>query len=233
MKALNSKIVAILCLIVFSKSKVQGWTDDPTYGFEELPLNTSLYHIQKPYDLPVSDRYSFIDGVHELWVFSTDKPLSHNSPTHPRTEIMIQKLEILLVSKTCSHFEGYEYYSGVWQFEGCGYVPNGTTGVCIMQVFGADPPRATTFMLRVYNGSLFYYADSLLQSDIYDKWFRLNVIHDVGASNVKIYIDGVHKFEATGRGGTFHYFKCGVYGQDGMSPCMESRWKGIRVLKKL
>ncbi|KAK9991228.1 hypothetical protein SO802_026213, partial [Lithocarpus litseifolius] len=48
----------------------------------------------------------------------------------------------------------------VWQFEGYGFVPNGTTGVCIMQVFGASPP-ATTLMLRVYNGSLRVYNGSL------------------------------------------------------------------------
>lgn len=37
----------------------------------------------------------------------------------------------------------------MWQFEGHGYVPNGTSGVNIMQVFGATPPRATTLMLSV------------------------------------------------------------------------------------
>ena len=48
-----------------------------------------------------------------------------------------------------------------------------------MQVFGATPPRASTLMIRVYNGSLMYYRNQVLVPDIYDKWFRLNVIHDV------------------------------------------------------
>jgi hypothetical protein len=54
---------------------------DPTNGFISLPLNLSYYHIQKPYDVPEDQRYSFVNGVHKCWVYSTDKP---------RTEIAIQ-----------------------------------------------------------------------------------------------------------------------------------------------
>lgn len=128
-------------------------------------------------------------------------------------------------------FQGYDYSSGVWQFEGYGYVPCGTTGVCIMQVFGASP-HATTLMLRVYNGSLSYYRASVIVPNIYDKWFKLNVIHDMDNSKVRVYIDGVLKYEAPGRGGTSHYFKFGVYAQNNDSYYMESRWKDIKVLKK-
>ncbi|OMP06540.1 Concanavalin A-like lectin/glucanases superfamily [Corchorus capsularis] len=191
---------------------------DPTQGFVELPLNESNFHNDKPYDLPISDRYSFVDGVHKLWVYTTDKPLSKNSTTKPRSEIRIR---------------GYDYSSGVWQFEGYGYVPDGTTGVSIMQVFGAAPPPATTLMLRVYNGSLYYYrAGPVVLKNIYNRWFRLNVIHDVNASKLQVYIDGVLKLEPNGRGGNNHYFKFGVYSQNDSSYYMESRWKDIKVLKR-
>ncbi|XP_011045695.1 PREDICTED: citrate-binding protein-like [Populus euphratica] len=194
-----------------------GWPIDPTHGFKQLPFNTSFYHIQKPYNLPETDRYSFFSGIHKLWVYSTDKPLSKNSPTKPRTEIIIS---------------GYYYSSGVWQFEGYGYVPCGTSGVCVMQVFGAGGNHATTLMLRVYNGTLYYYREAAIVPNIYDRWFRVNVIHDVDASKIKVYIDGVLMYEALGRGGKFHYFKCGVYAQNDDSSYMESRWKGIKILKK-
>ncbi|XP_031402072.1 citrate-binding protein-like isoform X1 [Punica granatum] len=194
-----------------------GWPVDLTRGFTNLPLvNLTDYHIQKPYDLPVGDRYSFKNGVHKLWVYPTDNPLSKGSPTKPRSEIIIN---------------GYNYSSGVWQFEGHGYVPCGMSGVCIMQVFGASPHN-TTLMLRVSNGSLYYYNKSLLVPNIYDRWFKLNVIHDVNASRLNVYVDGDLKLEAPGRGGTIHYFKCGVYVQDNESYYRESRWKGIKVLKK-
>lgn len=128
--------------------------------------------------------------------------------------------------------QGYDYSSGVWQFEGQGFVPRGTSGVCVMQLFGSSPPHATTLMVRTYNESLFYYRTALLFPNVWDRWFQLNVIHDVEASNVKVYIDGLLVYEAPGRGGSNHYFKFGVYTQDNPSYYMESRWKGIRVLRK-
>ncbi|PIN26846.1 hypothetical protein CDL12_00390 [Handroanthus impetiginosus] len=185
----------------------KGWPIDPTHGFIDLPFNESLYNIQKPFNLPIDHRYSFINGVHKLWVYSTDSPLSPNSPTKPRTEISIN---------------GYNYSSGAWQFEANGYVPCGTSGVCIMQVFGSDPPHATTLMLRVYSGMLSYYRAPVIVPNIYDKWFN----------KVKVYIDGVLRYEGSGRGGASHHFKCGVYAQNDDSYYMESRWKKIRVLKK-
>lgn len=100
-----------------------------------------------------------------------------------------------------------------------------------MQLFGASQ-HATTLMMRVYNGSLSYYRAPVLVPHIYNRWFRLNVIHDIGAKKVKVFIDGILKFETDDRGGASHYFKCGVYAQNDDSYYMESRWKGIKVLKK-
>ncbi|XP_020215703.1 citrate-binding protein [Cajanus cajan] len=190
---------------------------DLTFGFTALPLNASNFKHHKPYNLPERQRYSFKNGVHKLWVYATDKPMSPHTKTNPRSEIRI---------------EGLDYSSGVWQFEGQGFVPDGTSGVCVMQVFGAHPKRSTTLMLDVYDDSLTYYRHSVVVPNIRDQWFKLNVIHDVEASNVKIYVDGVHVYDAPGQGGRFHYFKFGVYAQDNPSCYMESRWKGIRVLRK-
>ncbi|CAL1354374.1 unnamed protein product [Linum trigynum] len=190
---------------------------DPTYGFTELPLNTSQHRIHTPYDLPESQRYSLVDGVHKLWVYSTDKPHYNGSTTEPRSEIKIAD---------------YTYNSGIWQFEGHGYVPKGTNGVSIMQVFGGSNGRATSLMLHVYNGSLRYYGSAVIVPEIFDRWFRLNVIHDVEAATLEVYVDGVLQLRAPGRGGTSHYFKFGVYAQRNASYYMESRWKGIRVLYK-
>ncbi|CAA3010325.1 Hypothetical predicted protein [Olea europaea subsp. europaea] len=206
------------CILLLLVHQASSWGPlDPTKSFISLPFNRSYYHIQKPYDVPENQRYSFKNGVHRLWVFATDKPHTITSQTKPRTEIAIQ---------------GYNYSSGVWQFEGHAYVPYGTSGICIMQVFGADPPHATTAMIRVYNGSLMYYQESVLVPSIYNRWFRLNVIHDVNAKKVRVYIDGFLKLEAQGRGGTSHAFKCGVYAQNNDSYYMESRWKNVKILKK-
>lgn len=102
-----------------------------------------------------------------------------------------------------------------------------------MQVFGASE-HATTLMLRVYGGSLTYYrGPPTIISQVYDKWFKLNVIHDVDDSRVMVYIDGELIYIAPGRGGTSHYFKVGVYAQNNDSYYMESRWKDIKIYRKM
>ncbi|OMO55915.1 Concanavalin A-like lectin/glucanases superfamily [Corchorus capsularis] len=189
---------------------------DPTSGFTAVPLSQSNFDLHKPYDVAANERYSFIDGVHKMWVYSTDKPFQAGSDTLPRTEIRIR---------------GYDYSSGIWQFEGQAYVPSGTSATSIMQIFGGTS-RATTIMLRVYTGSLTVYRSPIILSNMYNRWFKINVIHDVAASNVKVYIDGALKYEGSGSGTSNHYFKFGVYAQEGASNYMESRWRGIRVLRK-
>lgn len=80
----------IIHLIILSHGSSASKPVDPTQGFMSLPLNRSYYHIQKPYDVPEDRRYSFCDGIHKCWVYSTDKPHTRTSRTKPRTEIAIQ-----------------------------------------------------------------------------------------------------------------------------------------------
>ncbi|KAK9110513.1 hypothetical protein Sjap_018573 [Stephania japonica] len=87
-------------------------------------------------------------------------------------------------------------------------------------------------MLRVYNGALQYYQAQVVDPNIYNRWFRLNVVHNVNLSRVRVYIDGVQKLSVSGRGGTSHYFKVGVYTQNNPSSYMESRWRDIKIFKK-
>ncbi|RLN29031.1 citrate-binding protein-like [Panicum miliaceum] len=211
--------VAPLLLVVSpaaaSRALAAVGSGDPTVGFTAVRLSESNFVLQRPYDVPGGDRYKFHGGVRQLWVLSSDKPHDPHSNTSPRTEIRMT---------------GYDYSSGVWQFEGYGYVPSGTTGVSVMQVFGAGE-SATTLMLHVYDGALRYYDRQVVEDNIYDRWFRLNVVHDVDASTVAVFVDGVERLRVPGRGGDSHYFKFGVYAQNHASICMESRWKGIRILR--
>ncbi|XP_051229882.1 citrate-binding protein-like [Lolium perenne] len=189
---------------------------DPTSGFTAVSLDQSNFELQRPYDEASDARYSFDGTVRKLWVLSSDKPHARQSHTMPRTEIKMS---------------GYDYSSGVWQFEGYGYVPSGTSGVCIMQVFGASE-AASTLMLHVYDGALRYYNRQLVEDNIYNRWFKLNVVHDVEASKLTVYIDGEEKLHVNGRGSNTHYFKFGVYAQRHDSNRMESHWKDVRILKK-
>ncbi|RCV36037.1 hypothetical protein SETIT_7G287700v2 [Setaria italica] len=208
--------VVVVVLLLSPAALLAAAADDPTAGFKVVSLSESNFVLQQPYDVPRDARYRFVGGVRQLWVLSSDKPHTPQSNTKPRTEIRMK---------------GYNYSSGVWQFEGYGYVPSGTTGVSIMQVFGGGE-SATTLMLHVYDGELRYYSQQVVENNIYNRWFRLNVVHDVDASSLSVFIDGVKKLQVPGRGGDSHYFKFGVYMQHDASSFMESRWKNIRILKK-
>lgn len=83
-------VLAVASITLLYINGALCWTsNDPTSGFVELPLNSSNFVIHKPYNLPVSARYRFTRGIHRLWVFSTDKPLSLTSNTSARSEIRI------------------------------------------------------------------------------------------------------------------------------------------------
>jgi len=65
-----------------------------------------------------------------------------------------------------------EAHDGGVAVRGLRYVPAGTSGVSVMQVFGASG-RNTTLMLHVYGGRLMYYHDEVrvVDASIYDRWF--------------------------------------------------------------
>ncbi len=183
----------------------------PTDGFTEVPL---YYYVQYPYDLELSDRYAVSNGTNRFWVYSTDQPFQQGSTTAPRTEMRIFN----------------NYTNGVWQFEGDLYVPSGTTGAAVMQVFGGAT-AATASQLRVYNGSLCRYTTPI-RSNIYDRWVHVNVIHDANTRTVSIYLDGAFVRSDPDRGAAIHYFKCGVYAQDNPSALMEAYWANVRVWRR-
>jgi hypothetical protein len=108
-----------------------------------------------------------------------------------------------------------------------------------MQIFGAAPePQETTLMLHVYNGSLTFYhhLHPALAENIYGRWIRLNVIHDVAARNITVFVDSDLRLRSGGHGapGAQHYFKFGVYKQSHRYPSylMESRWRNVSLFTK-
>ncbi|XP_017981177.1 PREDICTED: citrate-binding protein [Theobroma cacao] len=164
---------------------------DPTDGFTPVPSTDENFDLQKPYDKPLSQRYYYSDGIRSLRVYDKDKPFKRGSGTGRYSTVVD------------------DYSSGVWQFEGHAYVPKGTSAVTIVQIHGAAE-GATTLQLRIYHGNMRYYSYNLVATDLYDKWFRVNVIHDVGKGKVIVFIDGEEKFVVNDQGPGDPYFKCGV-----------------------
>lgn len=125
-----------------------------------------------------------------------------------------------------------DYTSGIWQFEGYAFIPHGTSGATIVQIHGAAEGN-TTILLRIYNGDMRYYNGEVIATNLYDKWFKVNLIHNVDEGKIMVYINDVKKFESHDEGPGDLYFKCGVYGAPSdTSRYMESRWRDIKIYKK-
>ena len=72
-----------------------------TAGFSRVKLNESQFVVQKPYDLPLHDRYDPCGGVRRFWVFATDKPINSTRPGYPRTEIKVDVRHLFTARKYC------------------------------------------------------------------------------------------------------------------------------------
>jgi hypothetical protein len=205
----------------FRLTAVSGTVPPPTTPPPSSPTTgwtkqSYTYSIQKPWNLPVSDRYRYdsTTNTHTMWVYNTDQPLYEGSATEPRTELRMKN----------------DYTSGNHQFEADVYVVNGTHGTSVMQVFGGST-HATSIMLAAYNengGTLKRYNSTVLKTGIYDKWFHLNVIHTASASGtgkIQVYIDNALVGTFDDDGTATHYFKAGVYHPQ--STRAEARFRNI------
>lgn len=92
-----------------------------------------------------------------------------------------------------------------------------------MQIQGARV-GVTSLQLRIYDGDMKYYKFDIVE---YDRWFRLNVIHNVDDGKITL----VYKSEVKDQGPADLYFKCGVYAApDNSSNYRKSRWREISKL---
>ena len=190
-------------------------TSSPTSGWTQ---SSWTYTVHKPYDLNVSDRFSYSGGVWTTWVYITDKPHSTTSTTLPRSELRWNN----------------DYTSGNHMWDGDMYVPSGTTGVNNQQVFGGVT-AATASMVRVYSpngGELRRYSTDVLATGIYNTWMNVKAAHDANNNSVKLYVNNVLKRTDPDRGDATHYFKNGVYTQDGASNYMECRFRNLKYWKR-
>eukprot|EP01018_Ginkgo_biloba_P036241 Gb_18518 [translate_table: standard] len=85
----------------------------------------------------------------------------------------------------------------MWKFQGDVYILSGTSGTCIMQVFG----QTCGIFAILYNGELKHYNQEVVLSDVYDKWIHLSVIHFVHSS---ISIDEEEKLVSNNNGKAKH-----------------------------
>jgi hypothetical protein len=204
-----------VAVMIVSVAGATAWAD-PTTGWTPEKVEFKIHH---PYNLAESDRFKFVDGIYQLWVLNTDEPFSEGNTTLPRTEMRFP-----------------DYTKGEQQFEADMMVPTGSNNVCIMQIHTGDAQSknygSTAFMLDVREGSLKHYGDKVLASDILDKWFHLNVIHDTETETIIAYVDKKQVWSHADNGATDFYFKCGVYEQRGGSDKMQVSIKNLKLWSK-
>ena len=181
----------------------------PTAGFRPEALR---FKVQWPYDLPEHDRYREEHGAYFFILHNDDKPFARGNRTKPRVEMRFP-----------------DYRSGAQEYEADLYVPAGTAGTCVMQIHTGDAEErsygATTFMLFVEpdgGGSLHFYSQPReLASGVWNRWFHLNVIHDVATHLVSCYIDGRLVFQKRDQDAGDYYMKTGLYAQHGATAVMQ------------
>jgi hypothetical protein len=170
----------------------------PTDGWSRTAFT---YALQKPWNLALSDRYTYSGGVHRMWVYSTDEPLSQGSSTDPRTEMRWNQ----------------QYTSGQHMWDADVYLPAGTNGATFAQILRVVHPEgtpATDFMLNVYSangGTVRAFDSTVLKTNAFGTWFNVKLAHDASAGTVRVYFDDALVLTRQDRGPATRHFKNGVY----------------------
>ncbi|TNV75946.1 hypothetical protein FGO68_gene9855 [Halteria grandinella] len=197
----------------------------PTDGFSRVSFDAQRDgHVQVPCNADPATHYHFYGQYHSFTVHDDELGWNCKDPhgTHPRSEMS-------LISK--------KFMGGKNQFQAWLTVPQGTYGVNLMQVFGGDQHN-TAFMLHIYKedgGSLWRYHHDKIKGGMWDKEFKLNVIHDSESEKVSVYIDDEYHgtYDTNGRSKLgYYYFKTGVYMQTEQSHTMKVKVRDITLWKK-
>ncbi|MEU0843717.1 polysaccharide lyase family 7 protein [Streptomyces sp. NPDC005962] len=183
-----------------------GWTEiDPGYTVHQPPDTTR-------------HTYDSSTGEHHFWVYDTDPSTFPGQDSGPRSELRFKN----------------DYTSGQAQFECDMTVKSSAHQVCVMQIFGAAT-QATAFMaLAMNNNSLAYYGktDQVIYRPIYDTALRLNVVHDTAAGAVHVFVNREFQVTFKDHGAGTHYFKCGLYGREGMSARSDCYVRNVHIYRK-
>ncbi len=187
-------------------------------GWTPLPIKFS---VQWPTNAAREDRYWENRGIYHCRVYRTDGAFSTGNTTRPRTE---------------QRFEP-DYKKGEIQYQSMELVPANENGYCVFQIHTGDAQSheygATAFMLFWLSedgGSVHDYSGKELASNLGNKWFQLNVDHDLESNTLKVWINRQLVWTQTTKDAGDFYFKDGVYVQrDDPSYQMDANITNIRM----
>jgi hypothetical protein len=184
---------------------------DPRDGWTEYQ---DKFHLEYPYNLQPTDRYTFIDGVYTYWIFPNDKPHAVGNTTAPRIE---------------THYTVFKTGQKMWTADVMVESPSQNT--VIFQVHTSATGAGPVY-LRIVSGNLEEIDGSVLARGLYDKWFNLKVAFDAATSSAVIYINNCQKLSLRNSrpGNRDFYFKNGVYTCE--SSICRDHFKNIHLYEK-
>ena len=201
---------SLICGGLFLAITVRAQTPQPLgggVGWASFPVT---FKIQSPTNVPQSDRYWATNNIYHCQVFSTDGAFSVGNTTLPRTE---QRFEP-------DYTNGGKQSIGEIQYQSTEMALSNENSYCVFQIHTGDAEStadgSTTFMLFWFtnnNGSVHDYSGTLLASNLGNKWFQLNVDHNLVNHSIRVWIDkNLVWTQMDNTAGDF-YFKDGVYEQ--------------------
>jgi hypothetical protein len=170
-----------------------GWTACPV-----------AFRVQSPTNAAQDERYWFTNGIYHCEALNDDGAFAVGNPTKPRTEQRFLP----------------DYHSGEIQYQAMEMAPSNENSYCIFQIHTGDAMGnrhgATTFMLFWFSsdgGSVHDYSKRELASHLGNRWFQLNVDHNLTTRTIKVWINQKLVWMQRDNGAGDFYFKDGVYAQ--------------------
>ena len=189
-----------VCFIALSGSAQIGGA-----GWYSAPVS---FNVQSPTNAPQSARYFVTNSplpTYHCLTYSNDGAFEAGNTTSPRTE---------------QRFEP-DYTSGIIHYQAMLMAPANENSYCVFQIHAGDAESdqygSTTFMafwFTNYNGSVRDYSSATLATNLGNKWFRLNVDHNMNSRIVTVWINGTNVWQEQDSGAGDFYMKDGVYEQD-------------------
>jgi hypothetical protein len=197
-KSLKTPAVGLLFLVafVFQTSAQIGGT-----GWAPKALN---FNVQSPTNVAQNQRYWFTNNTYHFLTYSNDGAFSVGNTTLPRTE----------------HRYNPDYTNGAIQYQATIMAPGDENSYSVFQIHtgNAQSPTfgSTTFMIFWFTnsgGSIRYYSGTVLATNLANKWFQLNVDHNVVTHTIRAWVDKKLVYTGQDNGATDFYMKAGVYEQ--------------------
>ena len=177
-------------------------------GWSSFPVK---FNIQWPTNAAEDQRYWFTNDIYHCQVFSNDGAFSTGSATLPRTE---QRFEP-------DYTNGGAAPIGEIQYQSFEMVPSNENSYCVFQIHSGDAEEdafgSTTFMFFWFtnnNGSLWDYSGKELVKNLGNKWFQVNVDHNLVNHTIRSWINQQLIWTQQDNGAGDFYFKDGCYEQD-------------------